>query len=106
MGEIASETFIAVKADGSRTAVRFSLAAPELSHDSQLWRCEITLDPLYPKLARIAGDSSMQSLTLALSLGLDLLNDFVGKGGRLEYESGESYSLSVLGLRPNRADVA
>jgi hypothetical protein len=107
MGEIASTTFVAVKADGSRTTVCFSLAAPELSPDAQFWRCTISLEPLYSNLARIAGDTSMQSLTLALSLGIGLLNGFISHGGRLEYESGEEYSLSTLGLLPtHRTDVA
>ena len=101
MGEIASTTFVAVKPDGSKTTVSFSLATPELSPDSQFWRCAISLEPLYSNLARIAGDTSMQALTLAVSLGLGLLNDFIAKGGRLEYESGEKYSLSVLGLLPS-----
>jgi len=101
MAQIALETFIAVKSDGSRTAVRFSVSAPELSADSRFWRCAVSLEPLYSNLARIAGDTSMQALTLAVSLGLGLLNDFIAKGGRLEYESGEKYSLSVLGLLPS-----
>jgi hypothetical protein len=94
---IAEDSIVGIWPDGSKRSVHFSLAAPFQAASGE-WRCKLDVSPIL-SAREICGGNSMQSLCLAISLGLNMLEHFVETGGRLEYEDGTPYSPTVLGLR-------
>ena len=92
MSYVASVDLIAVHQDGKQFPVAFRVGAPErISPDE--WRCHVTLDGLHSGLGFVHGGDSMQALSLALGLAVNLLRAFVVGGGRLTYFAQESERL-------------
>ena len=89
---IASITMIGVRSDGERLEIEFSVGRPYYE-DAGCWRTPVILTPLYEMLAHAAGGDAMQSLCMALSLGLDLLGKFQDDGGKLLHEDGTEFIL-------------
>ena len=75
--QIASLDILGVRPDGTRLPIRFCVEAPYRNVEASVeeWRCAVVLYPLYSNLSHAAGTDSMQSLCMALSLGLDLLSE-------------------------------
>jgi hypothetical protein len=91
---IAAADFVAVHADGTRTALRVGVGAPRLS-GAEEWKCALALDGLYDRLPAVSGGDSLQALGLAWQLAGRLLASFEAQGGHLEFENGETVPLSV-----------
>ena len=93
--QIASIEIKALRSTGESFPVQFSVGAPYRNSESDLeeWRCPVSLQPLYSRLAHAAGADSMQALCMALSLGVDLLGKFVEDGGRLFHPDGTEFLL-------------
>ena len=70
-----------------RFTVTVTIGTPYLSEtEPHVWRCPVSIDPLYPRLSDIAGDNSFQALCLASRLAIDLLQGFIEKGGRITHD--------------------
>lgn len=95
---IASMQVLGQRRDGSTILITFAVGAPyrNMQSEAEEWRCPITLEPLYSRLAHIVGSDSMRALCLAISLGLDLLGKFVDGGGRLLHLDGTHASIEVF----------
>jgi hypothetical protein len=65
----------------------------QCGNDPEEWACPVSLTPLYKHLHDAHGGNSLQALCLAVSLALDLLQDFKEKGGALRFPSGEEFPL-------------
>jgi len=96
---VAKALIVGIRPTGERIEIQFSVGQPyrEVSGN---WRTPVTLTPLYKQLAGGAGEDAMQSLCLALSLGIDLLDKFEDDGGQLFHDDGTKFSLKayVFGL--------
>ena len=92
---IASVQIVGLRPDGSKLPISFEVGAPyrNTQSDVEEWRCAVSLQPLYSRLAHAAGADAIQALCLALSLGLDLLGKFVEDGGRLLNDDGTEFPL-------------
>jgi hypothetical protein len=87
---IAFDEIHATRADGSTLVVRLEIGTPYRvpNVDIDEWACPVSLSPLYSRLRDAHGVSSLQALSLALALGVDLLAKFVEDGGKLCYTDG------------------
>jgi hypothetical protein len=90
---IAKMELPAKKPDGTRIDVKVEVGAPYLD-DSGLWRCPVSVAPLYGKLGDIAGEDSLQALALAMRLAFNLLADFRTKGGVLKCDLEAQFGMS------------
>jgi hypothetical protein len=81
--DIASLELDACWPDGRRDRIRVSVGAPYRDPVPGAWRCPVRLDGLYAELRPIAGEDSLQALTLALGLIHRLLSDVTERGARL-----------------------
>jgi hypothetical protein len=68
--------------DGTRRKIHVILEPPYHS-DEGCWYCPTHIDGLHNLKINVAGEDSIQSLCLALSLVKSELDDFVSRGGRL-----------------------
>jgi hypothetical protein len=94
---IAFDDIPGIRADGERIVIRLRIGTPYAVEDHEdEWRCSVSLAPLYERLRDATGSTSLQSLCLALSLAIDLLNGFCEDGGKLVYEDGARYPLEAL----------
>lgn len=89
--------------------IKVQIGVPyQCGNDPEEWACFVSLTPLYKRLHDAHGGNSLQALCLAVSLALDLLQDFKEKGGALRFPSGEefpleSYSFGVARKGTNNA---
>lgn len=89
---VATAFIVGVRPTGERIEIEFSVGHP-YREDAGNWRAPVTLTPLYKQLAGAAGEDAMQSLCMALSLGIDLLGKFQEDGGMLFHDDGTEFSL-------------
>jgi hypothetical protein len=94
-GSVANCQIVGVRSDGAKVSIVFEVGVPYRDDQAgaELWRCPVSLEPLYTHLVHTAGSDSMQALCMALSLGLDLLGKFVEDGGLLLHDDGTDFSL-------------
>lgn len=92
---IAAVQIDGLQKDGTTISISFFVGKPYRNEESAVeeWRCAVSLQPLYSRLAHATGGDSMQALCLAISLGLDLLGKFVEDGGKLLHTDGTEFSL-------------
>ena len=102
MSESIAATTVVVKRPGETPVnVEFQIGAPKrLSSDE--WSCPISLRPLYRNLRDAHGGSAVQSLCLAISLGLELLHGVVDSGGSVSLIDGapfpfDAYAFGIAG---------
>jgi hypothetical protein len=70
----------------------FRLGRPYVqAHDPETWACPVELEPLHSRLPDVVGNSSLESLTVALRLPLYLLRGFKQDGGKLLYSDGADF---------------
>lgn len=67
----------------------------QVGTDPEEWACPAALTPLFSRLHDAHGGGSFQSLCLASSLVLDLLQGFKEKGGSLFYSPGQDFPLEA-----------
>jgi hypothetical protein len=89
---VARTKIFGVRPNGERIEIEFSVGHPYQA-DPECWRTPVTLTPLYKNLAHAAGGDAVQSLCMALSLGIDLLAKFREDGGKLLYDDGTEFTL-------------
>ena len=92
----ASELLLAERLGEARFQVHVLIGLPQkIGEDPEEWATPVGLSPLYNKLHDAHGGSSVQSLCLAIRLIYMLLQDFLDKGGKLFYDSGEAFDLQA-----------
>lgn len=97
---LASTRMLGVRPGGERLTITVRIGQPYLSKSHpDTWSCPVFVEPLYSRLADIAGEDSLQALVLACNLAFDLLQDFKDKGGKLLNENGEDFPLDAYGFR-------
>jgi hypothetical protein len=90
---IASEDFY-LKSDACETKKISILVGQPYKHNGH-WQCPLRIDGLPQPFPDIAGDSSLQSLALAIDLAVNSLIDEIRAGSNLHLsESGEGPPLS------------
>lgn len=94
MPTIASLSLDAVRANGEKFVIELAIGAPFISERHQTWACSLTLNPLFAKPQEVAGDDSVQALSLTLRAARSLLEDFTEKGGKLLLD-GEAFPIEV-----------
>jgi Domain of unknown function (DUF6968) len=93
---LASTEMVGIKPNGERLAIAVRIGRPYVSGtDPETWSCPVSVEPLYPKLADIAGLDSLQALVLACNLAFSLLQGFKDKGGRLLHDDGTEFPLEA-----------
>ena len=95
---IASLKVIGITPDGERIDIIAEIGKPfpvEGQEDIDEWACPVSLKPLYRRLHNAHGSGSLQTLCLATSLALNLLQGFIEKGGRLVHEDGTDFPLEA-----------
>jgi hypothetical protein len=106
MQQVASAIFSGIWPDGTRRSVCLSVGVPYPNdpHPEE-WRCPLSLEPLHATLVHPIGGDPLQSLCLALKLGMDLLRAFIEGGGRLEWDDGSAVDLAAYGFpeKPSQA---
>ncbi len=104
---LASTQMVGIRPGGERLTITVRIGQPYLSNSHpDTWSCPVSVEPLYSKLADIAGEDSLQALVLACSLAFTLLQDFKDKGGKLLNEDGEDFPLDAYGFRGLRSGPA
>jgi hypothetical protein len=99
-GIVATLSLIARRQNREEFSITVEIGVPYKVQDApELWRCPVSVRPLYERITDSPGASSFQALCLATSIAQDLLADFKGQGGVLLESDGtdflsESYSLS------------
>jgi hypothetical protein len=93
---LVSTKFQATSSDGTRTAVTARFAAP-VQRDGNWWcRHELLgLESMPGASAEIAGDDSLQALTLGIGFVGRVLESYVAAGGTLEYEDGDAFRIEM-----------
>jgi len=96
---IAITELVGESKERGRFSIRVQIGRPYLrAKDPDMWACPVSVEPLYKRLADIAGEDSFQALCLANRLAASLLEGFVQSGGRLLNNDGTAFSLDVLGF--------
>jgi hypothetical protein len=57
------------------------------------WVCPVAVRPIFSRFQEVRGETSFQSLCLAISLALSLLQDFRDAGGALIHANGDAFPL-------------
>lgn len=96
---IAADDIVGVRANGERITIEVRIGRPyRKDTDPETWACPVTLEPLYPRVGDVVGNSSFQALCLGARLALYLLGGFKEDGGRLLFEDGTEFPLEAHGL--------
>jgi len=75
-------------------AITLEVGTPyQVTSSREEWACPLRFYPFLNKPKDIIGGDSLQALSMALCLVGDLLQDFQDKGGTLQYDTGDSFSL-------------
>jgi hypothetical protein len=111
MGEdIAFTELDALWPDGRRDRIRVGVGQPYYDGALQAWRCPVHMDGLHDGLQAIAGEDSLQALSLALELVHELLAAASQRGARLVHPGaspeGRDHDLEVASYFPRRAPRA
>lgn len=91
---IASLSLDAVRATGEKFVLELAIGAPFISERHQTWACSLTLHPIFAGPQEVAGEDSVQALSLALRAARSLLEDFTEKGGKLLLD-GEAFPIEA-----------
>lgn len=83
MTEIASLSLDAIRANGEKFALDLAISAPFISKRYQTWVCSLTLYPLLPGSREVAGENSVQALSLTLRTARSILEQFTDDGGMI-----------------------
>jgi hypothetical protein len=103
---IASDDIIGVRASGERITIKVRIGRPyRKDSEPETWACPVTMEPLYPRVGDVVGDSSFQAMCLTARLALYLLNGFKEDGGRLLFEDGTDVPLDAYGLAHQQSDA-
>jgi hypothetical protein len=94
MSKIANLALDAIRADGVTFTLDLAIGAPFISKCHETWVCCLTLHPLLERPQEIAGEDSVQALSLALRAARSLLEHFTEKGGKLLLD-GEAFSIEA-----------
>ena len=91
MSEPIAVTTLVVRRPGEPPVnIEFSIGTPKrISTDE--WSCPVSLQPLYKRLTDAHGGTAVQSLCLAMSLGLELLHGVVEDGGSVAMVGGDPF---------------
>jgi hypothetical protein len=89
---IASLNLVAVCSDRGKFDVTLEIGAPYLFGPNE-WVCPWTVAPFYSARDGAHGGDAFQALCLAISGAKSDLAEFVSRGGRLQYTSGEDFDL-------------
>ena len=81
--DIASAEVDVLWPDGRRVRVSLGVGQPYKDTQARAWQCPVRLDGLFPRLADIAGETSLQALLLALRLMHQQLAHVEAKGAKL-----------------------
>jgi hypothetical protein len=81
--DIASAEVDVLWPDGRRVRVSLGVGQPYKDTQAGAWQCPVRLDGLFPRLADIAGETSLQALLLALRLMHQQLAHVEAKGAKL-----------------------
>jgi hypothetical protein len=94
---VASTKIIGIRPSGERMEIVFAVGRPYLESggDLEQWRCPVSLEPLQGRLADAAGADSIQSICMALALGLYLLRQFKEEGGKLLHDDDTEFPLTA-----------
>ena len=94
---VASTKIIGIRPNGERVEIVFAVGRPYLESGGELeqWRCPVSLEPLQSRLSDAAGADSVQAICMALMLGLYLLGQFKGEGGKLLLDDDTEFPLSA-----------
>jgi len=96
---IASTQIVGVRPSGEKLSITVRIGRPYISGtEPETWSCPVSVEPLYPKLADIAGLDSLQSFVLACRLALSLLEGFKESGGQLLHDDGTDFPLEAYGF--------
>ena len=96
---IASTQIVGVRPSGEKLSITVRIGKPYISGtEPETWSCPVSVDPLYSKLADIAGLDSLQSFVLACRLAFSLLEGFKENGGQLLHEDGTVFPLEAYGF--------
>lgn len=101
---LASTEMIGTKPTGEEVTITVRIGQP-YADGLDSWRCPVSVEPLYSKLADIAGADSLQAVVLACNLAFTLLQDFKDKGGKLTYQDGGEFPLEAYGFGKPEADA-
>ena len=93
----ASTRMVGISPSGEKISITVKVGRPYVD-GAGIWRCPVTVEPLYSRLSDIAGSDSFQAVLLACSLAIDLLQDFKDKGGSLTHPDGEEFRLDTYGF--------
>lgn len=93
---VASTKIIGIRPTGERMEIVFAVGRPYLESGGEFeqWRCPVSLEPLQSRLADAAGADSLQSICMALYLGLYLLGQFKAEGGKLLHDDDTEFPLT------------
>jgi len=91
---LASTEMLGTRSTGEKVTITVRIGQP-YADGPDCWRCPVSVEPLYSKLADIAGADSLQAVVLACNLAFTLLQDFKDKGGKLTYEDGGEFPLEA-----------
>jgi hypothetical protein len=98
---IAGDDIIGIRASGERILIKLRIGRPyRKDSEPETWACPVTMEPLYPRVGDVVGDSSFQAICLAARLVLYLLGGLKEDGGRLIFEDGTDVPLEAYGLSP------
>jgi hypothetical protein len=81
--DIASAEVDVLWPDGRRDRISLGVGQPYKDAQLRAWCCPVRLENLFPRLADIAGETSLQALLLALRLMHQQLAHVEAKGARL-----------------------
>lgn len=95
MTSIANITITAVGAEGQVFPLDIAVGVPFVSERHRTWACALTLHPLWPEPAEIAGEDSLQALCLALRVARSMLDSFCEDGGQLLFDDGAPFPLDT-----------
>jgi hypothetical protein len=84
---IAEEAIVFVYPDGRRVDGRIAIGLPTMVDEHEA-RCELTVEPLDPKVRACSGEGKLQALVSALRIVGMLVDAFLKEGGRLLYPGG------------------
>lgn len=95
---IAFHTLYGRSSDGELFEITIEIGTPYKVPDSpDVWACPVSLRPLYMHLDAY-GDSSLQALTLGLSLIMSLLQGFMEEGGTLYHDQNDDGDATGAGF--------
>jgi len=100
MNDIAAHTILWAKRANEARPVPFKveIGIPQfLGNIRQEWACHVSLHPLHPTQTSVVGADSLQALTLACNLVIELLQAEINNGTLVTYSGGELFDPQQYG---------